>query len=272
MNRTYTLLAPPRPAKTSSINLTSTLVGLAVLVLLAVLVPAAGWAAGAPAKKKASLAQKDKGAAAVPAAAPAEAPAAGSAEKGVSTPPAGSSPMADLKKSNAALDKALTKNRPNWSPEAELQRTEVSKIVGSFLDYGELARRSLARHWEPLTPKQRDEFVNTLRKLVERSYLKQIHGNANYNIKYETETKKDGEATVTATLHTMARGKKVEVALEYKMLYKDGHWVVYDVLTDEQSMLENYRAEFNKIITKESFDALLKRMKKKLDEKDDKDE
>src|SRR5581483_10053016 len=170
MNRTYTLLAPPRPAKTSSINLTSTLVGLAVLVLLAVLVPAAGWAAGAPAKKKASLAQKDKGAAAVPAAAPAEAPAAGSAEKGVSTPPAGSSPMADLKKSNAALDKALTKNRPNWSPEAELQRT----------------------------PKQRDEFVNTLRKLVERSYLKQIHGNANYNIKYETETKKDGEATVTA--------------------------------------------------------------------------
>ena len=51
------------------------------------------------------------------------------------------------------------------------------------------------------------------------------------------------------------------------MLWKEGHWVVYDVLTDDQSMLENYRAEFNKIITKESFDALLKKMKKKLDEK-----
>jgi phospholipid transport system substrate-binding protein len=68
----------------------------------------------------------------------------------------------------------------------------------------------------------------------------------------------------------MARGKKVLIALEYKMLYKD-HWVVYDVLTDDQSMLENYRAEFNKIITKESFDALLKKMKKKLDEKDEKE-
>ena len=196
------------------------------------------------------------------------APAAG-ADKAAPAPPAGASPMAELKKSNLALDKALSKNRPNWSPEAELQRIEVRKIVGSFLDYGELAHRALARLWEPLTPKQREEFVATLRELVERSYLKQVHGNAAYNIKYEKEEKTGGEATVTATLNTTARGKKVVIALEYKMLYKEGHWVVYDVLTDEQSMLENYRAEFNKIITKESFDALLKKMKKKLDEKEE---
>ncbi len=74
---------------------------------------------------------------------------------------------------------------------------------------------------------------------------------------------------MTATLNTVARGKKTEIALEYKMLCKDGHWVVYDVVTDEQSMLENYRAEFNKIINKDGFDALLKKMRKKLDEKED---
>src|SRR3954470_16511751 len=187
-------------------------------------------------------------------------------------PPASSSPMAELKRSNEKLDKILQKNRPNWSPEAELQRSEVRKLVGSFLDYGELAKRALARHWDTLTVKQRDEFVNTLRELVERSYLKQVHGNANYNIKYDKETKQDGEATVTGMLNTMARGKKVKIALEYKMLWRGDHWVVYDVVTDEQSMLENYRAEFNKIINKEGFDALMKRMKKKLDEKDEKEE
>jgi phospholipid transport system substrate-binding protein len=194
---------------------------------------------------------------------------AATADKPGAPPPASSSPMAELKKSNLALDKVLLKNRPNWSPEAELQRAEVRKIVGSFLDYGELARRALARHWDPLTPKQREEFVNTLRELVERSYLRQVHGNAAYNIKYDKEEKTGGEGSVTATLNTTARGKKVVIALEYKMIYKEGHWVVYDVLTDEQSMLENYRAEFNKIISKESFDALLKKMKKKLDEKDE---
>jgi len=42
--------------------------------------------------------------------------------------------------------------------------------------------------------------------------------------------------------------------MEYKLLIKEGRWLVYDVITDEQSMLENYRAEFGKIINKESFD------------------
>ncbi len=197
----------------------------------------------------------------------ADAPAKADVPAGAATPPTGS-PMAELKKQNLALDKVLQKNLPNWTPEAELQRTEVRKIVGSFLDYGELAKRSLARHWDTLTPKQRDDFSNTLRELVERSYLRQLHGNANYNIKYEKEAKDGNEATVDATLHTMARGKKVEIALQYKMLGKSGEWLVYDVLTDEQSMLENYRAEFNKIISKDGFDALMKRMKKKLDEKE----
>jgi len=227
-------------------------------------------AAAAPAAKDTKADAKPKATAAKaapekPAEKGAEKPAAGKADP----PPPGSSPMAELKRSNEKLDKILGKNRPDWSPEAELQRTEVRKLVGSFLDYAELAKRSLARHWEGLQVKQREEFVNTLRELVERSYLKQVHGNANYNIKYDKELKQDSEATVTGVLNTTARGKKVKIALEYKMLWKGDHWVVYDVVTDEQSMLENYRAEFNKIINKEGFDALMKKMKKKLDEKEE---
>jgi phospholipid transport system substrate-binding protein len=203
-----------------------------------------------------------------PAAAPADKGGDPAAAPTAVLPPTGS-PMAELKKSNAQLDKVLQKNLPNWTPESELQREEVRKVVGAFLDYAELGRRSLARHWDTLTGKQRDDFVNTLRDLVERSYLKQVHGSPNYTIKYDKEQKLGNEAVVDATLHTTARGKKVEVALEYKMLGKNGRWVVYDVLTDEQSMLENYRAEFNKIINKDGFDALVNRMKKKLEEKEE---
>jgi phospholipid transport system substrate-binding protein len=195
---------------------------------------------------------------------------AGSVARAAETPPpANSSPMAELKRSNAQLDKVLQKNKPNWSPEAELERTEVRKLVGSFLDYAELAKRSLGKNWEKITAKQREEFVDTLRQLVERSYLKQVHGSPNYNIKYDKEEKNGTEADVTATLNTVSRGKKTKVALEYKMLWKEGHWLVYDVITDEQSMLENYRAEFSKIINRDGFDALLKKMRKKLDEKED---
>jgi phospholipid transport system substrate-binding protein len=183
-------------------------------------------------------------------------------------PPPGSSPMADLKKSNDSLDRLLKKKYPAWSPEAEAQKADVRQLVGGFLDYRELARRSLAKHWDTLTATQRKEFVASLRDLVERSYLRQVTGDPNYTMKYQKETTEGTNATVEATLTTLTRGKKVTIALVYNLVHKE-RWLVYDIVTDEQSMLENYRAEFNKIINKEGFDALLKRMKKKLDEKDE---
>jgi phospholipid transport system substrate-binding protein len=182
-----------------------------------------------------------------------------------STPPAGSSPMAELKKSNAALKKLFAKSAPTWSPEHEAKRSEMRKIVNGFLDFEELAHRSLARHWEPLTAKQRSEFVAVLRDLIERNYIKQVHGQPNYDLRFTKEAITGSEATVDATLDAQNQGKKVAVEMEYKLLFKGNRWLVYDVITDEQSMLENYRAEFNKVISKESFDALLKRMRKRLE-------
>jgi phospholipid transport system substrate-binding protein len=185
-----------------------------------------------------------------------------------STPPAGSSPMADLKKSNATLKKLFQKQSPSWSPENDAKKSEMRKIVSGFLDFEELARRALAKHWDEITPKQRTEFVGVLRDLIERNYIRQVHGQPNYDLSFSKEAINGSEATVDATLDAMSNGKKVKVEMEYKLLYKGNHWLVFDVITDEQSMLENYRAEFNKIITKESFEALLKRMKKRLEKAD----
>ena len=182
-----------------------------------------------------------------------------------SPPPPGSSPLAELKKSNAALKKLFAKKAPTWSPEHDAKRSEMRKIVSGFLDFEELAHRALARHWEPLDAEQRSEFVRVLRELIERNYIKQVHGQPDYKLHLTKETITGSEAVVIATLDTKSQGKKYTMEMEYKMLYKAGRWWVYDVVTDEQSMLENYRAEFNRIITRESFDALLKRMKKQLE-------
>jgi phospholipid transport system substrate-binding protein len=188
-----------------------------------------------------------------------------------STPPTDSSPLAELRKSNTTLKKLLAKQPPSWSPETDARNSEVRKVVDQFLDFEELAKRSLSRHWDGLTPKQRTEFVTTLRDLVDRNYLKQIHGKPDYDLKFDKEDKKqNNEAEVHATLTTTtSKGKKVNVDLVYQTLFKGGHWVVYDVVTDDQSLLENYRAEFNKIIEKDGYDALLKRMRRKLDQKTD---
>ena len=194
-------------------------------------------------------------------------PAKPAAAAPAAAPSGSDSPMADLKKANQQLKKSFGNKKPSWSPEADAKNLEIRKIVGSFLDFEELARRSLAKHWDGLSAKQRADFVKTLRELVERNYVKQLYGQPDYDLRLEREEKTADEATVWGTLHATAKGKKVTMALEYKLVRKGNRWVVYDVITDDLSLLENYRAEFNKVIAKESFDALLARMKKKLAEK-----
>jgi phospholipid transport system substrate-binding protein len=200
-------------------------------------------------------------------AATAKATAAPGAAGTAAAPASAESPKAALEDANLRLKKVFGTQKPSWSPEADAKNADIKKIVGSFLDFEELAKRSLGRHWEGLPPAKRAEFVKTLRDLVERNYVKQLYGQPDYNLKLEKEEKTGAEATVTGTLFATARGKKVTMALEYKMLRKANRWVVYDVITDDLSLLENYRAEFNKVIAKESFDALLTKMKKKLSEK-----
>ena len=95
--------------------------------------------------------------------------------------------MDELKRANAQLKKQLGNRKPSWSPEAQARNVEIKKIVGSFLDFEELARRSLIRHWDSLTPKQRTEFVRTLRDLVERNYVRQLYGQPDYELKLDKE-------------------------------------------------------------------------------------
>jgi phospholipid transport system substrate-binding protein len=179
-------------------------------------------------------------------------------------------PMAELRKSNTALKRLFQKQPPSWSPENEVKRSEMRRIVSEFLDFDEIARRSLERHWDDIVPKQRHEFVAVLRDLMERNYIKRVHGHPDYNLRFEREAVSGSAATVGATLEAEDNGKKVNVKLEYRLLHNGGHWWVLDVVTDKQSMLENYRAEFNEIIMRESFEGLLKHMKKRL-EKDERE-
>jgi phospholipid transport system substrate-binding protein len=173
-------------------------------------------------------------------------------------------PMATLKQINGDVDKLLHQKVDAGSPAEAKQKADIKSLAGKLLDYGELAKRSLSDHWTKLTAPQRDEFVSTLRELIERNYVKQLRTNADYQVLYTNEELKGDEATVTTTVKVKTAGKATDAEIVYK-LHKDGErWVVWDVITDESSMVRNYRSQFQKIITEKSYDELIKKMKSKL--------
>jgi phospholipid transport system substrate-binding protein len=178
-------------------------------------------------------------------------------------------PMSMLRRSNDDVRTILKQQKGSTSATAE-QKQKIKKIVNGFLDYEELAKRSLAGEWEKLSASQRSEFVQVFRDLIERNYVKQLRSNVDYQIDYKAENVTDGEATVHSVVKAERKGRKADTTVDYRLSDKGGgKWAVYDVITDDVSLLRNYRSEFGRIIKRDGFPALLAKMKKKLAETTD---
>jgi phospholipid transport system substrate-binding protein len=176
----------------------------------------------------------------------------------------GLGPMATLKQKNSEVDKLLRQKVDKGSPAEQKQKDDIKKMAASLLDYDELAQKALAAHWDKLTPAQRTEFVTTLRELIERNYVKQLRTNLDYQVQYQNEEVNGDQATVTTVVKVKSAGKHTDAEIIYKMKKDAEGWRVWDVITDEVSLVKNYRTQFNKIITEQSYDALIKKMKSKL--------
>lgn len=173
-----------------------------------------------------------------------------------------------LRESNEAVRGLLRTNQGSAQPSSH-SRQRVKSIVNGFLDYEELARRSLGEHWDKMKPSERAEFVYTFRSLIERNYVKQLKNNVDYQIDYKREEKNGNEATVYSIVEAMRKGRSAETTIDYRLSLKSGHWMVYDVITDDVSLLRNYRSQFARIISRDGYPALIAKMKRKLAEMTD---
>jgi phospholipid transport system substrate-binding protein len=140
------------------------------------------------------------------------------------------------------------------------RRTAVRKIADEIFDFSEIARRALARHWQPLTDKQRTEFVSLFSDLLERSYMSKIELYGGEKIQYIGE-RVDGESASVAT--RIVTKNSTEVPIDYRLLKKGDRWLVYDVNIEGVSLVSNYRTQFNKIIQTGSFEDLTQKLRTK---------
>lgn len=154
------------------------------------------------------------------------------------------------------------------APERTKERRDLlRKAVLANFGFEEMAQRSLGRHWQSLTPKQRQEFTTLFEDLLERSYVSKIegYGNGNKVIYPKENIDKDGYAAV---LSEIVSTSGEHYGVEYRLLQRQNTWQVYDVVIEGVSLVNNYRTQFNKIILQESYDALVKKLQQKRDQED----
>ncbi len=156
--------------------------------------------------------------------------------------------------------------QPAANEAARQRRAErLTRTLNELLDYEELSRRSLGAHWDSRNPADRERFVTLLRQLVERNYEGNLERIVDFEITYERETPRDGLTVVHTTARSRTQRRQPPVAIEYTLRRAGDAWRVVDVRTDGVSMVDNYRNQFNRIITRDGWDELIARMQRRLD-------
>ncbi len=175
-----------------------------------------------------------------------------------------------IQKTNARFRELLAaKTAPGSAEEKNLTEKLTAEMRGLF-DIAGLAKNALGPHWNEMKESEQTDLVDTLQKLVERSYLGDLRDNLSYEMTFAGEEPQADGVLVKSVLKANRNGRVAEIALDYWLHQSGAGWRVDDVVIDDSSMVRNYRSQFNRIIAKDGIAGLLSKMHKKLGETESK--
>ena len=163
----------------------------------------------------------------------------------------------------STVDRAiLVLKDPRLKPLAKTQerRDQLKQILFARFDFTEMAKRALAANWRGRTIKEQEEFVALFTELLERAYADIIESYSDEKIIYIGE-RLDGSYADVASKVLTSKGE--EYSINYKAHLVNGEWRVYDVIAENISVVNNFRSQFNRVITKSSYDELMRRLREK---------
>ena len=140
-------------------------------------------------------------------------------------------------------------------------RQKVEAEVLQLFDFDEFSTRTVGPSWRKFTPEQKEGFKTAFTDLLRNTYI-------------DTLDEYDGQKVRFTGEVVANNGKRVEVQMEFltskqghpvafRMLEKNGRWVVYDVLIEGISMIKNYRDQFRDILSKGDPQTLIERVQAK---------
>ena len=179
----------------------------------------------------------------------------------ISVSQASATPLDDVKKTvdevvHIVADKEMKKHE-------QKRRVALKKTISTIFDYNEMAKRSLGKHWNQLTPEDKKQFTDLFAALLENSYAGKIESYNNEKIVYIKELLDGDHAEIRSKVIT---NKRDEFTLDYRMARQNGRWMAYDVVIEGVSLVSNYRNLFNRVITANGYGGLIKKLEVKNNE------
>ena len=144
----------------------------------------------------------------------------------------------------------------------QARRAALQKAIDERFNYRQMVIRSLAKNWDVRSEQERQEFIALFKSLLENSYASKLEAYRDEKINYLDEVIKGEYALVK----TEVVRKSSTIGVDYKLIQENGNWKVYDFVIEGVSMIRNYRSQFTKIIRRDSYEVLVRKLTDKINE------
>ena len=171
-------------------------------------------------------------------------------------PPAAEGPRAVTRQ---ALERSNTIVRGSGDRQQKL--LALRDVLRDFLDTEALARLAAGKHLDGRTPEETAEFLRLFRELFIRTYVQRL-------LLFDAPDFAYGEERVTgdtATVDTEIVTPRDRFAVDYTLRHTESGWRATDILVEQVSLAQNFRAQFDTALAKSSFQDLLELLRKKVD-------
>ena len=148
------------------------------------------------------------------------------------------------------------------TPEEVKENDILSYRALALLNIREISRKALGKYWKTRTLTEQKVFID----LLSQMFIKEAFPNSGkffsaLKLIYGQTTINESKANVPLTV---VHEKEGEINIDFHLQKYRDQWQVVDVDLDEISMRNNMRSQLYKVISKNNYQELVRRIKKKL--------
>lgn len=173
-------------------------------------------------------------------------------------------PTEDVRETTDKLIAIVSDPAMKTSDMAAERARRIRAAVDERFDWREMSKRTLARYWKKRSDREKEKFIDLFGKLLERTYLDKVEGYSGEKVLYVSEKVEGKYGIVIVRIVTK---NDTEILVKYKLKNKGGEWLVYDISIEGVSLVNNYRKQFNSIMTRSSYGDLVKKLRTKVEGK-----
>jgi len=148
------------------------------------------------------------------------------------------------------------------TPEEVKENDILSYRALALLNIREISRKALGKYWKKRSLTEQKVFID----LLSQMFIKEAFPNSGkffsaLKLIYSQTTIKELKANVPLTV---VHEKEGEINIDFHLQKYGDQWQVVDVDLDEISMRNNMRSQLHKVISKNNYQELVRRIKEKL--------